>query len=547
MGEVALTPTGQVLPNNSLPWLINMSIPNTSSTIAEKDCFDAASDPRLIPASLYDCLHAAQQITQKGSLTRPITLTRRNTKRVFRLPQVFRSGTCIISVDVDNDDDEDKFPIGTVHQAALDLSMRCVGGFYHNGGKIFVGPRKLLYVTVFGRTPPPAPTDEALVPAAPNAHRTIARDSGGNASSLLNSLSLDFSGSSILNTSSLNATIHGACFDPPLSHEVRFPTTEQDCYKAADILIEERLRNVESTFGRNAWHDYKLPTSARHGTCGIFVDVPNEDEEDTFELWKLYSATLELAHECAYGSHKYGGRIIMGPKNVVNAVTFGRVNLDEVQTATKSQAAHVIVRKQIESNVSGSLLQPSFNLDGTTITDDLSFDERIDPNTSSLISNGSSLLNTSSLGGIPECYDPPLPRERAYPINFEDCVEATRQIVGDRQRTQAYTFSRKSIASPYYYHLPATFIYNSCVIVLDMANNQDQDTVKVIYVESTAYVLAHKCSGEERPEENFGGRVTVGVGANDLINVYVYGRLLRPINEEQLSAPTQVASLLDSE
>lgn len=74
----------------------------------------------------------------------------------------------MISVDVVQDSDEDKFQLLIVHEATLDLIMTCVAGFYHAGGTIFVGPKKLVYVLVFGRTPPPAPTDGASVRAALN-------------------------------------------------------------------------------------------------------------------------------------------------------------------------------------------------------------------------------------------------------------------------------------------------------------------------------------------------------------------------------------------
>ena len=93
-----------------------------------KGCFDAASEPRPVPAQTSDCLHATLQIIQKGSVTRPIIMARRITKGFFQLPQVFRYGTCVVSVDVAHDEDEDRFPLLTIHKAALDLSMECVGG-----------------------------------------------------------------------------------------------------------------------------------------------------------------------------------------------------------------------------------------------------------------------------------------------------------------------------------------------------------------------------------------------------------------------------------
>ena len=51
-----------------------LTLLSTSSFMGDDDCFDASKDPRLIPAQTSDCLHAAQQVLEKGSLTRPIFL-----------------------------------------------------------------------------------------------------------------------------------------------------------------------------------------------------------------------------------------------------------------------------------------------------------------------------------------------------------------------------------------------------------------------------------------------------------------------------------------
>lgn len=140
-------------------------------------------------------------------------------------------------------------------------------------------------------------------------------------------------------------------------------------------------------------------------------------------------------------------------------------------------------------------------------------------------------LNVPDLGGALECFDPPLPRERAWRINVKDCEIASDAISGDRERGQKYTFSREPVATEFYYPLPATFRYRSCVVLLDMNNNNDQDTVRLSIVEATAWVLAHKCSGEERSVDQYGGRATVGVGAKHLINVWVYGKALSRYSE----------------
>ena len=151
---------------NPQPNASSLILLNSSSLAKNGVCFDASADHRLLPAEIIDCLDAVIQLGQKGSLARPIFFTRRWTKGFFKLPQVFRHETCVISVDVVHDTDEDKFPFWVAEEAARDLSMQCVGGSSHLGGKKFFGPKKVVYVLVFGRNPPSAPTNMDLVQGA---------------------------------------------------------------------------------------------------------------------------------------------------------------------------------------------------------------------------------------------------------------------------------------------------------------------------------------------------------------------------------------------
>lgn len=56
-----------------------------------------------------------------------------------------------------------------------------------------------------------------------------------------------------------------------------------------------------------------------------------------------------------------------------------------------------------------------------------------------------------------------------------------------------------------------------------MESPDAEDEVRLSYVENTAWVLAHKCSGLEVPGEKWGGTMTVSVGGRGLIRVWVYG------------------------
>ena len=178
--------------------------------------------------------------------------------------------------------------------------------------------------------------------------------------------------------------------------------------------------------------------------------------------------------------------------------------------STTSESAVVVTRERSASGDPILLNETSLKSTEPLVTNATSLDESIG-------------LSATDHGGSLECNDPPLPRERAWPINFEDCEMAADAIYENRQRDQKYTFSRSQVATRFYYPLPAKFKYRSCVVLLDMNNDSDQDTVRLSIVEATAWVLAHKCSGKERSADQFGGRATVDVAARKLINVWVYG------------------------
>ena len=160
------------LSNTSPPNAIPPTLSPVSSLKGDEDCFNAA-DPRLIPAQVNDCYQAALLFRQKGSLTRPLIFTRKPTRSVFPLPQVLRAGTCVISVDVVNDDDEDEFPLEVANNGALQLAMDCVWGSSHVGGKKFVGPKKVVYVMVFGRNPSATSAAGGLVQLVPNVTNNV--------------------------------------------------------------------------------------------------------------------------------------------------------------------------------------------------------------------------------------------------------------------------------------------------------------------------------------------------------------------------------------
>ncbi|CAF9920674.1 hypothetical protein IMSHALPRED_004972 [Imshaugia aleurites] len=369
---------------------------------------------------------------------------------------------------------------------------------------------------------------------------TLAAILQSNAFSLANTSSSDSANPPILNISS-NQNEYSDCFDPGKQRRGFYPAKEQDCLNAAGELLHTSNPFHPITFARTGNVGFKLPIVVRNGTCVISIDVMNDGDKDFFMPLLVYTTATDIAHRCTQGAFDLGGRSMVGPRKLVDVLVFGRVwpleNESVQPVLSEAERAVLVARERLPSGDCSLPNEKWFNLT-----------ERSVANTSSR--DGNLSWKAPGLGGALECYDPPLPRERAWPINVKDCEWAADAIFGDRDRNQRYTFSRDPVATKFYYPLPASFRYRSCVVLLDMSNDSDQDTVRLAIVEATAWVLAHKCSGEERSEDQYGGRTTVGAGANHLIHVWVYGKLWPPpVGATNVTSLVlaQPSSLIDSE
>ena len=376
---------------------------------------------------------------------------------------------------------------------------------------------------------------------------------------------------------SLNADFEYHCFDRSFASRL-FPATHQDCLNAAqEILLqdEDSLRIFARTGSNNV---FKLPWVARNGTCTISLDVVDDKDRDTFTPGIAFAAAVKLTSECTNGDNEIdncglGGKSYLGPRKLVTLTVLGmrsshlegdekiaetisnisnsRTNVtgEGYQNRSYSENASHLDRRRIvrPSPISrsardlGEDLMSSMMLDKQNVSASIVNDSTNNvpgegrshlSNTTIMDSGGPPAPHTLSVGGVPECYDPPTPRERLYPVEFLDCEKATVQIVGGRNKEFYYIFTRKLIRDRFYYPLPKKYTYGSCVVYLDMVNDSVQDKVKLRFVEASAYVLAHKCSGQEKAPFKYGGSMTVGVGANNLIRVYVYGTWPQDLNEK---------------
>lgn len=359
-----------------------------------------------------------------------------------------------------------------------------------------------------------------------------------NVSSLSDTISLDTVSLPIL-TDFHNVGEYSDCFNTPTPRRGLHPAKLEDCLDAIHALsrLQDPWRRV--IFARRKRIGFPLPKVVRNGTCVISIDVMNDADADIMWPQIVYSKAREIALACTQGAFRFGGRAKTGPKMVVDVLVFGRVWPLEDGAVESVASERAVITAEERLTIRNSSLQdkPPFRTMEPSGIDQKGPDSNLN-------------INALGLGAELKCYDPPLPRERIWPIDIEDCEMAANAFVGDRSIRQRYTFSREPIATKYYYHLPATYSHKSCVVHLDMKNDGDQDTVKLAIVEATAWVLAHKCCGEEKPAEQYGGWGTVNTGSQGLINVWVYGRPRPPrISLTNVTGPAlaRPASLIDSD
>ncbi|KAL6720079.1 hypothetical protein ACLMJK_002000 [Lecanora helva] len=349
------------------------------------------------------------------------------------------------------------------------------------------------------------------------------------------------------NTTNLTSPIADGCFDSTSAYRLVIPEYT-DCLKATHQILT-RIANpkVPHVFAR--WATGKagvnLPKVFFNETCVVSLDVERDKDEEKFPPFNAWKAALKLVSVCVDGETFLGGKVMIGPKKLVTLLVFGRkpsppdIGDDMENTVADASGSRPITARskgisQNADNASLLAMAGENELAETVPTEDVSNhvvrvnsvdEDRL--NNSAMVQVGNlSIPGTPSLSGEIMCYDAPTQRELGYPINVRDCEQAVTQIIGNRDKMNFYLFSRRRFNIPSYFPMPARFTHGSCVAFLDMVDDRVVERVRLTYVESSAWVLMHKCSGEEVPEQRYGGSMTVGVGANNRIRVYVYG--LRP-------------------
>lgn len=140
------------------PFLLSTAINNstslsvvnvTSPDVGPENCFEP--NPNYLPTNYRDCESAMLQLNPHGTVSELI-FSRMSLANGYKLPRFFRSGTCVLYLDMVYDDDFDTMTLGDVATIASQLALQCTVTVSSNalGGVARVGPKQLMCVELMG-------------------------------------------------------------------------------------------------------------------------------------------------------------------------------------------------------------------------------------------------------------------------------------------------------------------------------------------------------------------------------------------------------------
>ena len=326
------------------PKLLEPSLLTTSASspigFSNFQCFDPTFPPPnpSYPILYQGCIDAADSM---------LSNVQRNVSSIFsrsedadiRLPWGIRRGNCLINLDVLNEGDEEIMSVQDAHEIAIALCRICVSGYYKYGGRTPVGPRGVVYISVYGTTPI---TVETMGPAASGPSHVIAKRIGHRLESrsplALKPLLLAPESNSNLSISNANKADCSSKPDPS-SRMLLKPPRSLDCINAADEMLKIRPVHLEMRFGRGPDAGFRLPWSARSESCIVTIDTRNDNDFDTLTLFNVHRTAVDQIRGCTMGGNPVFGFRAVGPRNIVYVYVFG-LRMPEIGL---SAAGHVVV------------------------------------------------------------------------------------------------------------------------------------------------------------------------------------------------------------
>ncbi|KAL8657999.1 MAG: hypothetical protein Q9202_007639 [Teloschistes flavicans] len=124
-----------------------------------QQCFNQRKphEVQLKPISYADCVGAARKIADGDKAGAPMHFSR-DPSAGMGVPEWWAYGNCVVRIDVLKEGDEDTFNLFVVANAASLIAQKCsVRGTPGLGGLAVIGPKKVVMIVIYGRTPPPPP------------------------------------------------------------------------------------------------------------------------------------------------------------------------------------------------------------------------------------------------------------------------------------------------------------------------------------------------------------------------------------------------------
>ena len=105
--------------------------------------------PDLAPTTYHACFEIMRFFRSPQHAKLPFTFSRK-ADAGYLVPAQWLRGNCILHIDVNSDDDQETTTFEMISIAASQLAWSCVVPPPHLGGTVYVGPKSVMNVTIFG-------------------------------------------------------------------------------------------------------------------------------------------------------------------------------------------------------------------------------------------------------------------------------------------------------------------------------------------------------------------------------------------------------------